>query len=262
MPKQSLGFIGFFGGGRVTRIILEGLKRKGQDLTGVAVSDTSREVLGALADSFPEIRIFPNNNTYPASRDLVFLAVHPPVVAGVLSEIKDKLPATSMLISLAPKWKIKALAKELDGFNRIVRMIPNAPSIVNKGYNPVAFSDAFTKKEKKEIKDFLDVLGDCPEVEEEKLEAYAVLTGAGPTYFWPQLNELRNLGTSFGLTKREAEKALSAMLKGTIKTLFKNSSDYDEVMNLIPMKPLGEGEDAIRRIYREKLQELYGKLKG
>jgi pyrroline-5-carboxylate reductase len=261
MPKQSLGFIGFVGGGRITGIILEGLKRKGQDLTGIAVSDANPQVLRTLADSFPEIRVFPNNNINPASRDLVFLAVHPPEVAGVLNVIKNKLPATSLLVSLAPKWTIQALSQGLGGFNRIVRMIPNAPSIINKGYNPVAFSGALSKKEKEEVIDFLDLLGECPEVEEEKLEAYAVLTGAGPTYFWPQLNELRNIGQSFGLTKRETEKALSGMLKGAIKTFFKSGSDYDEVMNLIPMKPLGEGEEAIRRIYRKKLQELYGKLK-
>ncbi|OPY89930.1 MAG: hypothetical protein A4E72_00910 [Syntrophus sp. PtaU1.Bin208] len=49
---------------------------------------------------------------------------------------------------------------------------------------------------------------------------------------------------------------------GTVKTLFQSGRTYDNVMNLIPMKPLGEGEDAIRRIYQEKLQELYAKLKS
>ena len=54
-------------------------------------------------------------------------------------------------------------------------MIPNAPTVINKGYNPVAFSQAFDKKEKKDLSDFFKVLGDCPEVVEEKLEAYAIL---------------------------------------------------------------------------------------
>ncbi|OPY12314.1 MAG: Pyrroline-5-carboxylate reductase [Syntrophus sp. PtaB.Bin001] len=262
MPKRSFGFIGFIGGGRITRIFLQGFKRKGLDITGIAVSDGDPKILQKLVDLFPEIRTFPNDNTGPASRDLVFLALHPPAIADVLREIKDKLPPTSILVSLAPKWTIEALSKGLGGFNRIVRMIPNAPSIINKGYNPIVFSGNLAKKEKEAIKEYLDVLGDCPEVEEAKLEAYALLTGAGPTYFWPQLDELRNIGQSFGLTARETEKALSNMLKGSLKTLFKSGSSYDDVMNLIPMKPLGEGEETVRRLYREKLQELYGKLKG
>jgi pyrroline-5-carboxylate reductase len=34
-----------------------------------------------------------------------------------------------------------------------------------------------------------------------------------------------------------------------------------EVMDLIPVKPLGEEETNIRNMYRTKLQGLYGKLK-
>lgn len=261
MSKKSLGFIGFVGGGRITSIFLEGFKRKGRDLTGIAVSDADSERLQMLSDSFPGIQVYPGDNAAPAARSLVFFALHPPAIADVLAEIKDKLQPTSILISLAPKWTIQALSDSLGGFNRIVRMIPNAPSVINKGYNPIAFSGSLTKKEKEGIIDLLDVLGDCPEVEESKLEAYAILTGAGPTYFWPQLDELRSIGQSFGLTPREAEEALSKMVKGAVKTLFDSGSTYDKVMNLIPMKPLGEGENTIRLIYQEKLQELYGKLK-
>ena len=101
---------------------------------------------------------------------------------------------------------IDTLSARLGGFDRIVRMIPNAPSIINRGYNPMAFSAAFDEKEKKGLYDFFKVLGDCPEVEEEKLEAYAVLTAMGPTYFNFQLDELQKLGESFGLTQREVQK--------------------------------------------------------
>ncbi|SEM63077.1 pyrroline-5-carboxylate reductase [Syntrophus gentianae] len=262
MSKKSLEFIGFIGGGRITSIFLEGFRRKGRDLTGVAVSDTDPETLQKLEASFPEIRTCPNDNSAPASKDLVFLALHPPAIAGVLSELKDVIPSTSLLISLAPKWSIQALSNGLGGFNRIVRMIPNAPSVMNKGYNPIAFSNSLTKKGKEELINILGVLGDCPEVEEGKLEAYALLTGAGPTYIWPQLNELRSIGQSFGLTPRETEEALGKMIKGAVKTLFDSGFSYDKVMNLIPMKPLGEGENTICKIYQEKLQELYGKLKS
>ena len=87
----------------------------------------------------------------------------------------DHLQSKAVLVSLAPKASIANLSAGLGGFNRIVRMIPNAPTVINKGYNPVAFSQAFDKKEKKDLSDFFKVLGDCPEVVEEKLEAYAIL---------------------------------------------------------------------------------------
>jgi pyrroline-5-carboxylate reductase len=83
-----------------------------------------------------------------------------------------------------------------------------APQLSVFGFNPVAFSEAFSKKEREEILSWLFALGECPEVPEDHLEAYAILTAMGPTYFWFQLEELNKLGQSFGLEKEEAGKGL------------------------------------------------------
>jgi pyrroline-5-carboxylate reductase len=52
------------------------------------------------------------------------------------------------------------------------------------------------------------------------------------------------------------------MLKGAIETIDESGLSPDEVMDLIPVKPLGEDEAAIRNAYRTKLTGLYQKLKG
>jgi len=258
MDTSSVAFIG---GGRITRIILEGWKKKNYSPSRISVSDADADVLRGLQWKFPEIEIHPGENMAAVLRDIIFLAVHPPAMAGVLAEVKDVLRPTSIVISLAPKWTIQNLATGLGGFNRIVRMIPNAASIINEGFNPLSFSGVFTEAEKEEITEFLLALGDCPEVEEYKLEAYAILTAMGPTYLWPQLNELQNLGETFGLTAQEAEAGLARMVDGTAKTLYASGMSYPEVMILIPVKPLADEEDSIREIYRAKLQGLYQKIK-
>ncbi|HOU78345.1 MAG TPA: NAD(P)-binding domain-containing protein [Syntrophales bacterium] len=259
MKIKSLGFIG---GGRVTGIILEGLERKDKFPEKVAVSETNPEVLARLKDRFPTIKGSAGEVKGPAGAALVFIALHPPAVTAALAGLKGHLKKDAVVVSLAPKISLNQLSAGLGGFDRIIRMIPNAPSVVNKGYNPVAFSPAFTGDEKKEIRKFFEVLGDCPEVAEEKLEAYAILTAMGPTYLWFQLEELKDLGMSFGLTARETEKALAKMVKGTVKTLYEAKRTPTEVMDLVPVKPLGEDEEAVRKIYRVKLKGLYAKLKG
>lgn len=259
MKVKSLGFIG---GGRVTGIILEGLERKGKLPEGILISETNPEVLARLKDRFPALKGSAGELKGTATAALVFIALHPPAVSAALESLKGHLKKDAVVVSLAPKLSIARLSSGLGGFARIVRMIPNAPSVVNKGYNPVAFSPAFSGEEKKEIKKYLEILGDCPEVDEEKLEAYAILTAMGPTYLWFQLEELKSLGMSFGLTARETEKALAKMVKGTVKTLYEAKRTPAEVMDLVPVKPLGEDEGIIRKIYKSKLQGLYAKLKG
>ena len=134
---------------------------------------------------------------------------------------------------------------------------------MGEGYNPVAFGPGITKKEKEDLSRLFKKLGDCPEVDEEKLEAYAIITAMGPTYLWFQLfSELFDLGKSFGLTDKQAWKGNQEDAKGALETVDESGLTPEEIMDLIPVKPLGEDEAAIRNAYRTKLTGLYQKLKG
>jgi len=254
--------IGFIGGGRITRIILGGFDRKEKWPGKVIVSDANNDVLKDLQKRFPKIEAAGGDIKKPSVADVVFLALHPPAIMGILGEMQSTLRRDAIVVSLAPKISISQLSGGLDGFPRIIRMIPNAPAVVNNGYNPLAFSVAFSKEEKKKLRTWFKVLGDCPEVAEEKLEAYAIITAMGPTYFWFQLYELEDLGNSFGMAPKEVKESVAKMLKGTINTMTNSGLTPMEVMDLIPVKPLGEEEANIRNIYRTKLQGLYNKLKG
>jgi pyrroline-5-carboxylate reductase len=254
--------IGFIGGGRVTRIILNGLRRAGQMPDRVVVSDASAEALSALKADFPNVTVAPNDNRRAAANDLVFAALHPPVLKENLGRIASSLRPDAVLISLAPKLTFATLSEGLGGFQRIVRMNPNAPSIVNSGHNPVAFAPVFTPSEKGELKGIFQLLGACPEVPEEQIEAYAVLTAMGPTYLWFQLYELVNLGKSFGLTTEAVESGIANMVRGAVSTMFESGLSPMQVMELLPTKPLGEEEENIKNIYRTKLTAMYAKLKG
>jgi pyrroline-5-carboxylate reductase len=255
------GGIGFVGSGRVTRFMLSGFKRKGEWPRDITVSDVNAEVLNQLKQQFPGIEVTPDNQR-AAAKDIVFLALHPPALKEGLAGIASRLKKSAVLISLAPKFTIAMLSSIAGGFNRIVRIIPNAPSVVNAGFNPVVFSRAFAAREKKELLEFLGVLGQCPEVAEDKLEAYAMLTAMGPTYLWFQLNELQDIGKSFGMTADEASAGISKMTEGALKAFYESGLSPAEVMDLVPLKPLGDDEEAIKTAYRTKLEGLYRKLKG
>jgi len=148
MEDKSLGFIG---AGRIARILLGAFKRAGRLPAKIVVSDTNEDTLQKLKKDFPEIDAAPNGNHRAASQDLVFVALHPPVMAGILAEIRSDLKPSSILVSLAPKLSMGKISDLLGGFQRIVRMIPNAPSIINEGYNPVVFHPALAGADKESL---------------------------------------------------------------------------------------------------------------
>lgn len=259
MEDKSLGFIG---AGRIAKILLGGLRRAGKLPSKIVVSDTSEDILNRLKQDFAEIDAVPNGNHQAARQDVVFIALHPPVMGNVLTEIRSDLHPSSVLVSLAPKLSTGKISELLAGFQRIVRMIPNAPSIINEGYNPVVFHPALAGADKEALLAMFQVLGDSPEITEEKLESYAILTAMGPTYLWFQLYELQHLGREFGLTAQELHEGIPGMVTGTVKTMFESGLSPEEVMDLIPVKPLGEEEANIKSVYRSKLAALHQKLKS
>jgi pyrroline-5-carboxylate reductase len=258
MSNQTIGFVG---GGRIVRILLEGWKRAGRLPEKIVVSDCNADALAKLNAQFPGIETAPGKATTAAAQDLVFLAVHPPVMAETTASIKGSIKPEALVVSLAPKFTIAKLTSLLGGFARVVRVIPNAPSIVNFGYNPVTFGPALSSKEKAEIAELFAPLGEFPEVVEEKLEAYALLSAMGPTYLWFQLQALREVASSFGLADAEIAPALKRMVCGSARTLLESGFSPAEVVDLIPVKPLAEMEPQVGEMYRTRLPALYQKIK-
>lgn len=256
MKTKSLGFIG---GGRITKIFLQAFVNKKAIFESISVFDPNQETLQALKLRFPFIQVLTSAEE-AARKDVVFLAVHPPVIMETLGKIKKEVTEQTIFISLAPKITIIKMATILP-INQIIRLIPSATSVINHGYNPVCFASGMSVIQKWYILEMLNLLGHTFETAEEKLEGYALLSAMLPTYFWFQWNELGNIGTQFGLSEAECRESIFETLNAALNTMYRSGMNPNEVMNLIPVKPISENEDQIKAIYKEKLTALWEKIK-
>jgi len=172
MKTNSLGFIG---GGRITKIILQAFENSGITFGKIVVADTNVEVLNALKQKFPKIIVTTDNLKEVMLNEVVFIALHPPVLMDTLAKVKDFVTKDSVLVSLAPKLTIEKMAAVLGGSPNIARMNPSASAIVNKGVNPITFSANMQVDVKNKLLELMRSLGSTPVVEEPKIEAYAVI---------------------------------------------------------------------------------------
>ena len=254
--EQSIGFIG---GGRVTRILLQSFKNKNAKFSKIVVTETNKEVADNLKNIFPEIQI--ENSSVTASQDIVFISLHPPVVMDTLEFIKGSVKSNTIVISLAPKITLRKISLKLNNSKNIARLIPNATSYINEGYNPVCFSSDFAGREKQQVLDLLGLMGKTFEVPEEKLESYAIMSAMLPTYFWFQWKELAVVGQKIGLSEKESKDSINNTLIASINLMYKSGLTAGEVMDLIPVKPIAEHESQITEIYETKLIGLFEKIK-
>lgn len=257
MTTRSIGFIG---GGRVARIFLEGWTHACQLPERIVVFDPNPAALAAIQRRFPQVETT-TELTPAAGQDVVFLAVPPPVVPDVATRLAPELKAGGVLVSLAPKFTIAKLSALLGGFARIVRSNPNAASVVGAGMNPVVFAEGLPPADRAALLALFAPLGASPEIAEQKIEAYAVITAMGPTYLWFQLQALRELAVSFGLTPTEADSGLKRMVCGAITSLTESKLSPEEVMDLVPVKPLAEMEAHVLELYRTRLPGMLAKIR-
>jgi pyrroline-5-carboxylate reductase len=256
METNSLGFIG---GGRITKIFLQAMANKQIELSSVLVCDTNLEVLKALKKQFPKIQMT-DSCELAAKQDIIFIALHPPVIMETLEQIKTSVSAKTQVVSFAPKINFEKIASKLATKN-IARMIPNATSYINDGYNPVSFSAEFLSDEKQSLLELLKSMGKTFETEESKLEAYAMVSAMLPTYFWFQFKEMQKLGIQMGLNETESKETVQQTLLAAINLFYNSELSSNEVIDLIPVKPIGEHEAQISEIYQSKLMGLFQKIK-
>lgn len=257
MKKDSLGFIG---GGRITKIFLQAFANKKTAFKSVTVYDANSQTLVSLRKLFPGITLA-DSAEMAAGSDYIFIALHPPVIMETLDKISTQVRPDATVISLAPKISIEKIRFKLPKVTKVVRLIPNATSFINEGYNPVCFSAGFEEKEQQSILKMLKILGYTFEVPEPKLESYAIMSAMLPTYFWFQWKELSAIGQKIGLNEKECKDSISETVSASLDLMYRSGLKPEEVMDLIPVKPIGEHEPQITEIYNTKLLGLFEKIK-
>jgi pyrroline-5-carboxylate reductase len=256
MRTKNLGFIG---GGRIARILLKAFENKLLKFDYIIAYDIHHEITDSLKNQFPEIEKA-HSPELPAKQDVVILAVHPPVMMDTLQSIKNAVSENTIIISLAPKITIDKMMSVLST-SKIVRMIPNATTYINEGYNPVSFHESFSKDEKKELYTIFETLGETVEVEERKLESYAIISAMLPTYFWFQWAKMEEIGIKTGLSREESRQILFETLRKSLLLFYESGLSYEAIIDLIPVKPIGDKEEEIKTIYESNLLGLFEKLK-
>ena len=215
MHVQNIGFVG---GGRITKIFLQAFENKGITFDKIVFSEPNNIVLEKLKGQFPSIVVADELSAFEDCA-IVFLATHPPIVLEMLEKLKPYLKVESILVSLAPKITIGKMKAILCNYVNIVRVNPSATGVINQGLNPTAFAEGMSDEKKSELLELLNVLGKATVVSEPKIEAYAVISAMGSTYFLFQLKHLYDLAVSYGMENGEAKDVITEMMKGTVNIM-------------------------------------------
>jgi pyrroline-5-carboxylate reductase len=248
--------LSFAGGGRITRIILKGLSNK-RVLPDTTVYDISEDAGKSIQASFEGVKIAKNIED-ALKADVVVIALMPKVLIENAEIIRNGLSADSFVLTLAPKCKLSSVL-DLLGITRAARMNPSAPSIVNKGFNPVSFSKGSSEADKNLLRGIFGALGEMPEVEDRLIDAFAVVSAMGYTYFDYQFAMLASLAKEFGVPDDLVTKSMKTLAEGVAETVL-NGNLGDGALDLVPARPLKEIEETVKAAMRTTLTAQFEML--
>lgn len=117
-----------------------------------------------------------------------------------MSMNRDYLP---LVISVVAGVGIERIADQLGGDKRlrICRVMPNTPSLVQRGASAFCLSASCTEKDEETVQKILRSVGVCVKCPEYQLSAVTGVSGSGPAYVFMAIEAMADGGVLCGLPR-------------------------------------------------------------
>lgn len=201
MSTGSNHTIGFLGAGQMATALAKGFLAAGQITSDRLIAC---DVLPQAADRFREQtggRIGKDVGEVLSSADVIFLAVKPQHVAGLLPQITPVLRDDQVFVSIAAGIPIATLEAGLGPKSRIIRVMPNTPCLVSQGASAFSLGSRATAEDGQLVQTLLSTIGVALPVTESLLDAVTGLSGSGPAYVYVMIEALSDGGVRMGLPR-------------------------------------------------------------
>lgn len=250
--------ISFIGGGNMAQALISGLLAKGILPEYITVSDPNpdnREQMQAKGINTIDSA---KNPLDALMADVVVLAVKPQIMSTVLADFSQVLDK-QLIISVAAGLSTDSLTKMLNGYQNIVRAMPNTPAMVQAGATGLYATDSINEQEKQLATELMGASGLVIWVDdEEQLHAVTAVSGSAPAYFFYFIESVIQGGIDLGLSQEQASALAMQTALGAAKMSI-SSDDTPEQLRRKVMSPGGTTEAAVHSLQADKVNELIGK---
>lgn len=226
--------IAFIGAGNMAEAMVKGLVTSGTlDAGNVTVSDASTHRLLHMKQTYG-VHAVSDNAKAAKGKDVVVLAVKPQVIDAVMAELAPAVTAKTLVVSIAAGVTVARIKAAL-GKARVVRVMPNTPSLVQSGAAAM-FAGAGSKTEDSESVDSLmsSICGVVVQVAtESQMDAVTGLSGSGPAYVFLILEAMSDAGVRMGLTRDDSFRLAAQTLLGSAKMAIETKEPLCKLKDMV-----------------------------
>lgn len=211
--------IAFIGGGQMAEAMVAGLLASGVvEAPHLYVSDVSAERRALFKRRFG-VEVGTDNLEAASWGEIVILAIKPQVLNAVLDGCAPAL-SYKLVLSVVAGVPLARLAAQVPEQTRLVRVMPNAPSIVREGASALAWNHDLSEEDREIARTVFGAIGRVVCVDESLMNAVTGLSGSGPAYVFMAAEALADGGVKMGLPRSVAELLAAHTFLGAARMLF------------------------------------------
>ena len=245
--------IGFIGAGNMAQAMIAGLLHAERLLPAqLLASDIDESRLRWLHQTY-NIRTCVSNPAVAQEADILVLAVEPQILDEVLTEIAGAVGADTLIVSVAAGYPIARIAHGLPGVHRIVRSMPNTPSLVREGVTAVAYEEGLPPCDAASAWTLFESIGQVVKVEERWMDAVTGLSGSGPAYVYVLIEALADGGVKMGLPRETAQLLAAQTVSGAARLVL-SSHEHPGVLKDRVASPGGTSIAGLHELERGGLR--------
>lgn len=212
--------IAFIGAGNMAQALMAGLIAKGNAAADILAIDPGQPTRDRCAAQYGVRTAAAANAAELHAVDVIVLAVKPQMLREVAAALAPML-AGQLLISVAAGISLDDLSRWLDGYQRLVRCMPNTPAQIGLGATGLAAMPAVDDGGRSMATELLQAVGITVWVEQEQqLDAVTAISGSGPAYVFYFIEALCAAGQRLGLDTEQARTLALATFNGAAQLAY------------------------------------------
>ncbi len=205
--------IAFIGGGNMAQALITGLRQRDFPMQQIMVIDPDASKHDQLQQMLG-VRTAQALSTEALQADVIVLAVKPQQLKAVAESLAPYLQS-QLVISVAAGIRTADLSRWLNGYNILIRTMPNTPAQIQAGVTGVYALSSVSESQRLLTDSLLQAAGEVVWLTDEaQLDAVTAISGSGPAYVFLLIEALTEAGIALGLDKEQALQLSVATFKG------------------------------------------------
>ncbi|OEH94315.1 pyrroline-5-carboxylate reductase [Bacillus solimangrovi] len=245
--------IGFIGCGNMAQAIIEGmLKSEFADPSDVRATAVSDATISTVSEKY-QIEVTNDNQKVAAWADIVVLAVKPDQYTSVIHEIRDAVKEDIIIITIAAGTSLKYIEEQFGRQLKVVRTMPNTPSLVGEGMSALCTNDAITAEEEAYVVRMFESFGKAELIPEALMDAVPAVSGSSPAYVYMFIETLADGAVKQGFARPQAYRMAAQAVLGAAKMVLETGKHPGELKDQV-CSPGGATIEAVTTLEKNQFR--------